>query len=301
MKRSIPFLLVTVLFLLQLVSPPQVVWSDRQILQEVRMSQSEPSKEEQRTAFNQAVALASSIRPEDHSLLLQKLKSEDFLKKLDSENAYLGPPARLRLRRVLEALSKNTAASARNTLIQLTQVPSFYKEPARADLLIMACAEIRPSPPEIIKFWDHHSQPDDGFTPLTIEAIVKNGSEPAIALLEKKMLDPKHEEEDKLDWMRSSILSHRNDLILLQGCERMISGGLSEHLRVALIEVLFDYRPEEWFRPSITIKAPNRQQAAPEALAQLRKIGQFALKKMNLRNDLKKIVEKTLDEIKDSR
>jgi hypothetical protein len=265
------------------------------------MAQTEPSKEDQRALATEALALAKSPRPEDHALLLQKLMSEGFLKKLDSEKAYLGPSTHLRLRRILEVLSINSAPSARNTLIALTQAPSFYKEPARADLLIRACSEIRPSPSEIIKFWDNHSQPDDGFTPLTIEALVKNGSEPAITLLEKKMSDPKHEEEDKLDWMRSSILSHRNDLILLQGCERMISGGLPENLSIALIEVLFDYRPKDWFRPSAVIKAPDRQQATPEALTQLRKIGEFALNQMNLKDNLKKIVEKTLNEIKETR
>lgn len=300
--RSLIFFLVTIgLLLLQSDSWAQAVWSDYQKTQEVRMAQTESSKENQRALATEALALAKSVRPEDHSLLLQKLKSEDFLNQLDSEKAYLGPSTRLRLRRILEVLSKNPAPSARKTLIVLTQTPSFYKEPARADLLIMACAEIRPPPPEVIKFWDNHSQPDDGFTPLTIEAIIKNGSEPAITLLEKKISDPKHEEEDKLDWMRSSILSHRNDFILLQGCERMVSGGLPENFRVALIEVLFDYRPKEWFRPSSVLKAPDRGQATPQALAQLKKIGEFALKKMNLKEDLKKVVEKTLEEIKEKR
>ena len=301
MKRLISILLAMGLFLLQPGSSPQAVWSYHQNIQEVRMAQTEPSKEDQRALATEAFALAKSVRPEDHSLLLQKLKSEEFLKKLDSEKAYQGPSNRLRLRHLLETLSKNPTPSARNTLVALTQIPEFYKEPARADLLIKACAEVRPATREVIKFWDNHSQPDDGFTPLTIEAIVKNGSEPAITLLEKKMSDPKHDEEDKLDWMRSSILTHRNDFILLQGCERMLSGGLLDNLRIALIEVLFDYRPKEWFRPSTVLKAPDRRQATPEALAQLRKIGEFALKKMNLRDDLKKVVEKTLEEIKEKR
>lgn len=301
MKRFIPFLLVIALFLLQPVSPPQVVWSDRQIIQEVRMSKSQPSKEEQRVLAGEALALARSVLPEDHSLLFQKLTSEEFLKKLDSEKAYQGPPNRLRLRHLLDTLSKNPTPSARSTLVALTQAPNFYKEPARADLLIIACAEVKPAPPEVIRFWDNHSKPNDGFTPLTIEAIVKNGSEPAIALLEKKMFDPKHEEEDKLDWMRSSILTHRNDLILLKGCERMVAGSLPDNLRIALIEVLFDYRPKEWYSPSVVFKAPDRRQATPEALAQLRKIGEFALKQMNLKDDLKEVIEKTLYEIKETR
>jgi hypothetical protein len=43
------------------------------------------------------------------------------------------------------------------------------------------------------------------------------------------------------------------------------------------------------------------RQATREALAQLRKIGEFALNKMKLNEDLKKKVEKTLEEIKEKR
>ena len=262
------------------------------------MSQSEPSKEEQRALATEAIALARSTRPKDHSLLLQRLRSEEFLKKLDSEKAYEGSSNRLRLSYILQILSKNPAPSARSVLVALTQTPDFYKEPARADLLIEACAEVRPAPPEVIEFWDNHSQPDDGFTHLTIEAVVENGSEPAISLLEKKMSDPKHDEEDKLHWMRSSILTHRNDLILLQACERMLGGSLSENLRLSLVAVLFDYR-REWFSPSAVLKPPDRGGATPQAFEQLRKIGKFALNKMKLNDDLRKKVEKTLEEIKE--
>jgi len=300
MKPLTLVLLLMGLSLLRTGTQPQAAWSFYQKTKEVRMSQSDPSKEEQRALATEALALARSNRPEDHSLLLQRLRSDDFLKKLDSEKAYEGPSNRLRLRHILETLSKNPAPSARSALVALTQIPDFYKEPARTDLLIKVCAEVRPAPPEVIKFWDNHCQPDDGFTHLTIKATVENGSEPAISLLEKKMSDPKHDEEDKLHWMHSSILTHRNDLILLQACERMLGSSLSENLRLSLVEVLFDYRPE-WFPPSTVLKPPDRWQASPQALAQLRKIGEFALKNMALTENLKKVVERTLEEIKEKR
>ncbi len=298
MRHLSLILLLMGLPLLQTGSQPRAVWILYQTTKEVRMSQSEPSKEEQRALAKEALALARSTRPKDHSLLLQRLRSEEFLKKLDSEKAYEGSSNRLRLSYILQILSKNPAPSARSVLVALTQTPDFYKEPARADLLIEACAEVRPAPPEVIEFWDNHSQPDDGFTHLTIEAVVENGSEPAISLLEKKMSDPKHDEEDKLHWMRSSILTHRNDLILLQACERMLGGSLSENLRLSLVAVLFDYR-REWFSPSAVLKPPDRGGATPQAFEQLRKIGKFALNKMKLNDDLRKKVEKTLEEIKE--
>jgi len=150
----------------------------------------------------------------------------------------------------------------------------------------------------VVQFWDRHSQPDDGFTPLTIEVLVNNGSEPAIALLERKMADPGHAEEDKLDWMRSSILTHRNDLLLLKGCERMLTGNLSPKMKLALVEVLFDYRPAEWYRPSGVLRPPDRRLAGEPALAQLRRIGEYALKNLVMRERLRKAVTDTLEEIR---
>jgi hypothetical protein len=175
------------------------------------------------------------------------------------------------------------------------------KEAVRADLLIEACAVIRPAPPEVVRFWDNHSQPDDGFSHLTIKAVVDNGSAPALVLLEKKMADSKHSEEDKTAWMRSRILTHRNDLPLLQTCERLLTAGLPAGLRPSLVEVLFDYRPAEWFSPAASFNPPDRRQASPEALAQLRKIGQLALKTVPLTERLKEMVEKTLEEIEKTR
>ena len=259
-------------------------WETGRKTAEVRMANSSTTGtqtiQESRDLMLEATRLARSNEPADHVSLLGKLQSEDFLKKLDGEKAYRGPARNLRLRPVLEALSKNPAPSARNALGTLIQTPSFYREPARADLLIKACAEVRPAPPEVIQFWDGHSQPDDGFTPLTIDALVCNGSETAIALLEKKMTDPRHGEEDKLDWMRSSILTHRNDLTLLHGCERMLAGNLSPKLKVSLVEVLFDYRPAEWYRPSGVLRPPDRRLASPPALAQLQRIGDYALRNL---------------------
>jgi hypothetical protein len=269
---------------------------------EVRMADSSTMQtqtlQESRDLMLEATRLARSNEPADHASLLGKLQSEDFLKKLDGEKAYRGPARNLRLRPVLEALSKNPVPSARNALVTLAQTPSFYREPARADLLIKACAEVRPAPPEVIQFWDGHSQPDDGFTPLTVDALASNGSETAIALLEKKMADPRHGEEDKLDWMRSSILTHRDDFILLQGCERMLAGNLAPKLKVSLVEVLFDYRPAEWYRPSGVFGPPDRRLAGPPALAQLQKIGDYALKNMVMKERLRKAVSDALEEIK---
>jgi hypothetical protein len=239
-----------------------------------------------------AERLAASREPADHQALLGFLKSREFLERLDSRDDCEGDWRRLRLRRVLEILRGNTTPSARAALVSLTQAPPYVQDPPRSDLLIPLFAEVRPAPPELVAYWDEHSLPDDGWVHLTMKAIVDNGSPPAIALLERKMADTRFSDEDKIDWLHTCILTHRNDLPLLQACERMLGGSLPEHLRPSLVEVLFDYR-REWFRASAPLRAPLWPEASPEAKAQLRKIGEAALDPIQ-----RSAVEKTLQEMK---
>lgn len=78
-------------------------------------------------------------------------------------------------------------------------------------------------------------------------------------LLEKKFADPAHAAEAKLDWMHRSILPHRNDLELLRACERLLTGPLPENLKLALVETLFDYKPDDWYPEHLIRRPPARQ------------------------------------------
>ena len=276
--------------------------NSNQQMMERRMADNSPqgsqSSKDAKELLKMALALARSDRPEDHEALLKHLRSSDFLGRLDSESDYAAAASkRLRILRVLQALGENKAPTAHKAIVALTQDQVFLEEDERVVGLIEASAKINPPPPELIRFWDDHSQPEDGFEPVTITTLVDNGSEAAMGLLEKKMAAPEHEDDVKIAWMRSEILTHRNDLLLLQSCERMLKSGLSQILRPHLIEVLFDYRPGEWFRPASVSRPPDRRQASPEALKQLRKIGELALKTVTLSEEQKRAVEKTLDEI----
>ena len=244
-----------------------------------------------------AQGLATSDQPPDHSALLGFLRQESFLLRLDSEEAYDGKPERLRLRRVLESLAKNDAPSAHAVLDQLTQDRTFIGEPQRVDLLIQVSSALRPPADEVIRFWDNHCQPEDGYCHLTVEAIVENGDPRALAVLESKFADPDHEEDDKLAWMQSSILTHRNDLALLEMCHRLLAGTLPPDLRPSLVEVLYDYQPERWFRPHQLLTPPDRATATPAALAQMRQTAALVLSSVALNGEQKAAVERTLEEI----
>ena len=243
--------------------------------------------------------LARSDWPVDHDELRKWLESEQFLARLDEPQRYQGAPGKLRLSDVLRELSSNPAPSAGGILVALIRSPSVLAEPLRIDLLIRACSSLRPAPPEVVEFWDQHWKPDDGYSHVTANAVCDNGSAPALKLLEKKMADSTHADDDKRVWMVTGILMHRNEPLMLESCERLLRGGLPGQLKPLLVEVLFDYRPEEWFRPATVLVPPERRLASADARERLRRIGVFALQSVPLSDAEKSAINGVLREIKE--
>ncbi|HEY3065780.1 MAG TPA: hypothetical protein VGL09_08310 [Methylomirabilota bacterium] len=241
--------------------------------------------------------LARSTRAPDHEELAKWVQSGDFLARLDEPERYQGAPGKTRIAAILRELSENRAPSAEAVLVALTRSAIFNAEPLRSDILIRACVPLRPAPPDVVRFWDEHWLPEDGFSHLTAPAVCDNGSAPALALLEKKMGDAAHPDEDKQVWMVTGIMMHRNEPLMLESCDRMLRGGLPENLRPLLVDVIFDYRPTEWFRPATVLVPPDRKLAGPEARERLRRIGAFALQSVSLTDAQKDVVRRVLREI----
>ena len=244
-----------------------------------------------------ACELARSTDAHDQEQLSKFLRSADFLNRLDTPEDYANTAARPRVGRVLKMLQENKSPPARQTLLALTQDGTFLKESARVDELIRATVAIRPAPPELVKFWDAYSQPMDSFAPRTIDTLCENASRPALDLLEKKLADPSHEADERISWMRWSILPRRNNLSLIECAERMLSGSLPEPLRPALVEVLFDYKPDEWYTPAVSVSPPDRAGRGPAARVALRRVAQYVLKSVTLTDEQKRAVENTLKEL----
>lgn len=241
--------------------------------------------------------LAQSSRPADHDELRKWLSSAKFLARLDGPESYQGAPEKLRLSEVLRELSANRSASAAAVLIALTQAPGFLAEPLRVELLIRACITLRPAPSAVVHFWDRHWLRDDGYSYVTAVAVCDNGSAPALALLEKKMADPSHGDDEKRVWMVTGIMMHRNEEATLDSCERLLRIGLPRRLRPMLVEALFDYRPTEWFRPATVLVPPERKLASVTARERLRRIGEFALQSVRLSAQQQQVVRGVLKEI----
>lgn len=244
-----------------------------------------------------ACELARSDQKRDQETLLKFLRSADFLNRLDSPADYANLSAHPRVARVLKMLRDNKAPVARDTLLALTKDKTFLSQMRRVEELIPATEAIRPAPPELVTFWDQHSTPDDCYSAMTVEALCENSSRPALDLLEKKLADPGFSEDERIGWMRVYILPRRNSLALIECAERMLGGSLPEPLRPALVEVFFDYKPEEWFPPAASVNPPDRAGLGPAGRVALRRLARLALKSVTLTEEQKQAVENTLKQL----
>lgn len=249
--------------------------------------------------LQQLLKLAASTTPTDQKQLLEFLSSKESLYQLDRREEHIKLPVlKLRLAQVYQAIKANHSAPMRDTLITLARSGKPEDCDACDTLLINALTIVRPATPEVIKFWEMHSLPDSIQLKFTIDALCENGSAPAVALLEKRLLNPQIEPEQKIAWMHEAILQHRRSASLLAGLDRILTTTLPKALRPALVESLFDYRPNEWFRNSRTPPEPDAQPLTPEAKKLLQKIGATALKKVSLNANQRRAVTKSLAELK---
>lgn len=244
-----------------------------------------------------AVNLARSNDPNDHTFLAQVLQTPEFLSRLDNEQDYAQPRKFLRVASVLDALEKNTSSTARDLLIDLMRSPVFTEEPSRAELLIEVSESIRPAPPEVVEFWNRHSDPDDIYMNLLMHALVENGSQPALEVFEQKIADDRNTEKRRIWWLRKEIPPSSNKILVLESCSRMLRGEMDSNLKVSLVEVLFDFQ-STWFRPSTPVTAAPLSSYGEAERNKLKSIGHYALQNLELPKALKTAVQDVLNELK---
>jgi len=96
--------------------------------------------------------------------------------------------------------------------------------------------------------------------------------------------------------MRWFMIEARDNLDMLEICERLITGTLSKDLKPYLVEILFDFRPREWYLSEEPPSVPVRAQASRESLLRLQTIGRYALKEVALTETQCEAIEKSLEE-----
>ena len=250
-----------------------------------------------RELVKMACVYASSDKAADQALLLDYLGSEEFLNRLNTADEYLRYPARnLEVARIVKTLMKQDFLEAHATIKGLTRNHVWQQSDPLIELLIRALVVDMPSSPETIVFWDKHSMSDSVYIPTVIEVIFLNRSEPALKLFEQKLNDASHDDEYQEIWLRCDLLRQRNELTVLQCCERMvIKGTVDEGWHNNIVEALFDYN-EAWYLSQEPPRPPLRVLASEASKEVLGRIGKHALTNMdisipNLRNKIKLAME----------
>ena len=257
------------------------------------------TSEDPKELLRAAMALARSVQSSDHEALLRYLTQPTFLKKLDTPADYANSAAkRLRVAQVLKALGENSAPSAHGVLVALSKSEEFLAEPIRVDYLIGVSGDLKQEASQLVPFWERFSKPDDGHTNLTVRALVRNDTTPAMEVLEKRMADPGHEDDDKISWMRSVFVPRRDNFELLKSFERMLTGKMPDRLQPELVDVIFDYKPGEWYRPANAVSPPDRTKIGPREKQQLIRLGEIALGMANVKDSQKEVIKKTLEDLK---
>ena len=131
-----------------------------------------------------------------------------------------------------------------------------------------------------------------------MRTLVHNGSKPALTLFAQRMTDDRFDEDEKTSWLRTHVIDRRNDLQLLLTMEQLIP-NLPAELATYAEEVLFDYRPEDWYRPHKTHSPPLRSDLEWDGQQTLIRIGETTLAKQTLDPRLRTAVELTLKELRD--
>lgn len=197
----------------------------------------------------EAIELAKSGKEESHRKLRAQLVDEEYILSLNTEDQYFRmPPEYLQLHFIMEALLKNTSAWGVGTIDLLASSPLYQDSGSRKSLLISTSGKMSSAPLGIQVFWKNNIHPDSADLDASISALVSNGSTEAIAIFENTLRENEYEEDYVVAWLQESVLTHRQDFALLEASERLFGAeSWASDLKVVLIEVLFEYRPEFWY------------------------------------------------------
>jgi hypothetical protein len=194
--------------------------------------------------------LAASPEEADHVALRVGLRSPSVLARLDVPEDYRKPRRQLRLASIMDRLGKNTSPHAAATVAMLTTSEPFLAHDHRVDLLIEASAGCRPPSAEVIAFWKRCADPKGTHIELVAIALAKNATPESSTLLESMLKDAAFDVPRRVDWFRIYVLQWRTQPANVMLAERVVKDAtLPRELRVAAVESIFDYRPEEWFPP----------------------------------------------------
>lgn len=216
-------------------------------LQQKAASQQEADLQELRTALLDKKALLRLNTPDQYARLL---------------------PAQLAVQPILARLAKNPAGAARETIAALCASKEFLAEEARVECLLEVLPAVRPLPAAALPLLKKSLAPDNSSQEVAVRVLFEIGSAETLALFAAELLHPRQDPELLHGWMRDPLLRHRRDPAVLQMClDLFLNPKFEQELKNALVEVLFDYRPDEWYGGQLPApKPPSKTPAAARGL-----------------------------------
>jgi hypothetical protein len=253
---------------------------------------------EPKVLVDHAVQFAASEDAADHAVLAGVLNSPDFLGRLNTPDEYntLGPK-QLRVAKVVRVLRDSQHLVSKQTLTTLAKGGPFIDNNwRRQELLVRALVTVRPATPPAVQYWDEQSTPRSVNRHITIEMLCENCTEPALALLGRKLIADEQEKLYRISWIHAFMLPHRNKRPMLEASERMITKTLPPDLRDTVLETICDY-DARWYPCCYKPRPPSRLLMEDDAKQVLGRICRYAKKNMELGPRLKFAVETTFREI----
>jgi hypothetical protein len=225
---------------------------------------------------------AASRSSGDLEQVEQGLTSEQGLSKLNTEQEYAQlPAAQLAVHAVLDRLARNEAPRAREIIGRLCNSPVFLAQATRVESLLQVLPSVRPIPPEALTLLRQASELDSDNQELAIRTLIEIGSKPALDLFATRAADPGVDPVLVQGWMRDPLLRRRRDPAVLAMCLDLLKRpDFASELKNSLVEVLFDYRPRDWYLSpeadaGAVPKPPPANQVSAEASTLLEEIATF--------------------------
>lgn len=223
----------------------------------------------------EAIALAKSADKADHLRLGQMLLDKAWLDRLDPPNVAITlDPRALQLVPVLRAVAANIPESLEPVAASALYRESDYRRAA----LIQASGSAKKPGPKLVELWQSQLDPEADELEPTIVALVESGSTQSLTLLQEAFASESFEDDFVISWFHTAVLTHRQDEPLLAAIETLLRGNTLTAVRAkALVESLFEYRPQEWYIPTAKPpEPPARTALTPSSRARLLTIADLA-------------------------
>jgi hypothetical protein len=179
----------------------------------------------------------------------QGLTSAESLLKLNTAEEYAQlPGSKLALQPILNRLARNHTPGAREIIGKLCSSAVFLAEATRVECLLQVLPAVRPTPPEAVALLRKLCEPESDHLEAAIRALFDIGEKSTLQIFAAQASNPDQDAILVQGWMRDPLLRHRRAPAVLEMCLDLLKKPeFDPELKNSLVEVLFDYRPAEWY------------------------------------------------------